>query len=86
MGGKILRQWLPSVVTDVVRHMALQRIVLFGSVARDHEGPDSDLGVDSRRSVIVENRGWRQVVQRKILTEQDRAETSGGSSRAGRIG
>jgi predicted nucleotidyltransferase len=42
-GGKTLRQWLPSAVADVVRHVAPQRIVLFGSVARGDEGPDSDL-------------------------------------------
>ena len=42
-GGKTLRQWLPSVVADVVRHVAPQRVVLFGSVARGDEGPDSDL-------------------------------------------
>lgn len=41
--GKTLRQWLPSVVHDVVRAVAPRRIVLFGSVARGDEGPDSDL-------------------------------------------
>lgn len=43
VGGKTLRQWLPSAVADVVRQVAPQRIVLFGSVARGEEGPDSDL-------------------------------------------
>ncbi|HEX5349042.1 MAG TPA: nucleotidyltransferase domain-containing protein [Pseudonocardiaceae bacterium] len=42
-GGKTLRQWLPVAVDDVVREVAPQRIVLFGSVARGDEGPDSDL-------------------------------------------
>lgn len=42
-GGKTLRQWLPSAIADVVRQVAPQRIVLFGSVARGEEGPDSDL-------------------------------------------
>ncbi len=41
--GKTLRQWLPVVVEDVVRAVAPHRIVLFGSVARGDEGPDSDL-------------------------------------------
>lgn len=40
--GRTLRQWLPLAVDDVVREVAPQRIVLFGSVARGDEGPDSD--------------------------------------------
>lgn len=42
-GGKTLRQWLPAAVDDVVQAAGPQRIVLFGSVARGDEGPDSDL-------------------------------------------
>lgn len=38
-----MRQWLPVAVEDVVRAAAPRRIVLFGSVARGDEGPDSDL-------------------------------------------
>lgn len=41
--GKTLRQWLPVAVDDIVRAVAPRRIVLFGSVARGDEGPDSDL-------------------------------------------
>jgi predicted nucleotidyltransferase len=41
--GKTLRQWLPAAVGEVVNAVAPQRIVLFGSVARGDEGPDSDL-------------------------------------------
>lgn len=41
--GKTLRQWLPVAVGDVVKAVAPRRIVLFGSVARGDEGPDSDL-------------------------------------------
>lgn len=41
--GKTLRQWLSVAVEDVVRAAAPRRIVLFGSVARGDEGPDSDL-------------------------------------------
>ena len=41
--GRTLRQWLPVAVQDVVRAAAPRRIVLFGSVARGDEGPDSDL-------------------------------------------
>jgi len=41
--GKTLRQWLSVAVEDVVWAAAPRRIVLFGSVARGDEGPDSDL-------------------------------------------
>jgi predicted nucleotidyltransferase len=41
--GKTLRQWLPAAVREVVSAVAPRRIVLFGSVARGEEGPDSDL-------------------------------------------
>jgi len=41
--GKTLRQWLPAAVGEVVTAVAPLRIVLFGSVARGDEGPDSDL-------------------------------------------
>lgn len=41
--GRTLRQWLPFAVEDVVRSFDPCRIVLFGSVARGEEGPDSDL-------------------------------------------
>lgn len=41
--GKTLREWLPVAVDDVVREVAPLRIVLFGSVARVDEAPDSDL-------------------------------------------
>lgn len=41
--GKTLREWLPVAVADVVRAAAPQRVVVFGSVARGDEGPDSDI-------------------------------------------
>ena len=41
--GRTLRQWLPAAVADVVNAVAPRRIVLFGSVARGDEGPDSDI-------------------------------------------
>lgn len=41
--GRTLREWLPVAVADVVRAFAPLRILLFGSVARGEEGPDSDL-------------------------------------------
>ncbi len=38
-----LRAWLPQVVHELVASCDPVRIILFGSVARDEEGPDSDL-------------------------------------------
>jgi predicted nucleotidyltransferase len=34
---------MPVAVNDVVRALDPQRVIVFGSVAREHEGPDSDL-------------------------------------------
>lgn len=41
--GKTLREWLPSVIDDVVNRFNPVRVIVFGSVARGDEGPDSDL-------------------------------------------
>lgn len=41
--GRTLREWLPFAVDDVVRAVSPCRVILFGSVARGDEGPDSDL-------------------------------------------
>ncbi len=43
MGGRALSDWLPEVVADVVRAFDPLEIVLFGSVARGEETPDSDI-------------------------------------------
>lgn len=41
--GKTLREWLPVAVEEVIAAASPRRIILFGSVARGDEGPDSDL-------------------------------------------
>lgn len=41
--GKSLREWVPEVVDDIVRGFSPVRVILFGSVVRGEEGPDSDL-------------------------------------------
>ena len=41
--GRTLREWLPAAVDDIVLHYDPVRVILFGSVARGVEGPDSDL-------------------------------------------
>lgn len=41
--GKTLREWVPEAVDDIVRVADPVRVILFGSVAKGEEGPDSDL-------------------------------------------
>lgn len=41
--GRTLREWLPQVIDDIVQACDPLEVVLFGSVARGEESPDSDL-------------------------------------------
>jgi len=41
--GRTLAQWVPDVVADIVATADPLRVLLFGSVARDSDGPDSDI-------------------------------------------
>ncbi len=41
--GRTLREWLPVAVEDVVREFDPAKVIVFGSVARGDECPDSDL-------------------------------------------
>jgi predicted nucleotidyltransferase len=41
--GRTLAQWAPEVVADMVATADPLRVLLFGSVARDSDGPDSDI-------------------------------------------
>lgn len=41
--GRTLREWMPEAVADIVNAFDPDRVILFGSVARGEEGPDSDL-------------------------------------------
>lgn len=41
--GRTLREWMPDAVEDIVRVFNPVRVILFGSIARGEEGPDSDL-------------------------------------------
>ncbi len=41
--GRTLREWVPDAVADIVHACDPVRVILFGSVARGEEGPDSDL-------------------------------------------
>jgi predicted nucleotidyltransferase len=40
--GRTLREWLPFVVGEIVHSVGPQRVILFGSLARGDEGPESD--------------------------------------------
>ena len=42
-GGKTLQELWPSVVEEVVRAVDPAEVILFGSVARGDDGPDSDI-------------------------------------------
>jgi predicted nucleotidyltransferase len=41
--GRRLAEWVPLAVEDLVRAADPLRVILFGSVARGDDGPDSDL-------------------------------------------
>jgi uncharacterized protein len=41
--GRLIRDWIPEVVADVVRAFDPAQIIVFGSVARDEERSESDL-------------------------------------------
>lgn len=41
--GRTLAEWMPDAVHDIVEKFDPLRVILFGSVARGEEGPDSDL-------------------------------------------
>jgi predicted nucleotidyltransferase len=41
--GRTLREWMPEAVADIVKVCDPVRVILFGSVARGDDGPDSDL-------------------------------------------
>ncbi|MGH8908084.1 MAG: nucleotidyltransferase domain-containing protein [Egibacteraceae bacterium] len=41
--GRTLAEWVPEVIADVVAACDPLQIILFGSVARGDDGPDSDI-------------------------------------------
>jgi len=42
-GGRTLAEWVPVLVEQIVEEVKPSRVILFGSVARGDDGPDSDL-------------------------------------------
>ena len=43
--GRTLAEWVPEVVEQIVRVSDPEQVVLFGSVARGDDGPDSDIDI-----------------------------------------
>ncbi|MGQ0742869.1 MAG: nucleotidyltransferase domain-containing protein [Acidimicrobiales bacterium] len=43
--GRTLAEWMPEVVADIVDACGPVRVILFGSVARGDDGPDSDIDI-----------------------------------------
>lgn len=41
--GRTLAEWAPEIVSDLVAGCDPSRVILFGSVARGGDGPDSDI-------------------------------------------
>ncbi|MGH2733702.1 MAG: nucleotidyltransferase domain-containing protein [Actinomycetota bacterium] len=44
-GGQTLAEWVPHVVADLVAAADPLQIILFGSVARGDDGPESDIDI-----------------------------------------
>ena len=40
--GRTVREWLPEVISDVVEAARPLQVIVFGSLARGDEGPESD--------------------------------------------
>ena len=43
--GRTLAEWVPTVIADLVTACNPAQVILFGSVALDEDGPDSDIDV-----------------------------------------
>ncbi|HEX2038614.1 MAG TPA: nucleotidyltransferase domain-containing protein [Acidimicrobiales bacterium] len=43
--GRTLADWVPTVIADLVAACDPVQVILFGSVARGEDGPDSDIDV-----------------------------------------
>ncbi|MGH3025999.1 MAG: nucleotidyltransferase domain-containing protein [Gaiellaceae bacterium] len=41
--GRTLAEWVPQIVEQIVAEIEPTRVLLFGSVARGDDGPDSDI-------------------------------------------
>lgn len=41
--GRTLAEWVPTIIDDIVEGFDPVQVILFGSVARGDDGPDSDI-------------------------------------------
>lgn len=61
--GRTLAEWLPTVVADIVAAVHPERIVLFGSLARGGDGPDSDIDLLVIMKSKQDQPSWRHAVE-----------------------
>jgi predicted nucleotidyltransferase len=67
--GRTLAEWVPQVVDDLIAARDPLQVILFGSVARGDDGPDSDIDV-----LVVLPRVDREK-RHELMTELHRALT-----------
>lgn len=58
-GGRSLSEWLPEVVDGIVRNADPERVILFGSHARDETHADSDLDLLVVQATAPSQPRWR---------------------------
>ncbi len=66
-----LRDWLPQITQQIVEGFDPVRVILFGSVARGEDGPDSDIDL----MVVFDRRGARRT-HRDLVARLMRAITA----------
>jgi predicted nucleotidyltransferase len=54
--GRTLEEWVPQIVEQIVTEIQPARVLLFGSVARGDDGPDSDIDL----MVVLPDLDYRQ--------------------------
>lgn len=54
--GRTLEEWVPDIVERIVAEIEPARVLLFGSVARGDDGPDSDIDL----MVVLPDLDYRQ--------------------------
>ena len=67
--GRTLAEWVPRIVEDIVREFDPLEIILFGSVARGDDGPDSDVDVLVVLPHVEPKERMRLVVNLRMATD-----------------
>lgn len=65
--GKMLAEWVPEIVDELVRSFDPIQVILFGSVARGEDGPDSDIDL----LVVLPSLDYTQ--RRRLMADMRRA-------------